>query len=309
MVLPHVATNARLVVLSSPDEFAAVENEWNGLALADGTPFLTHQWLFHWWRAFGDGESFCILLRQPGGALDAGAVLRRRSSRVVSATTNAYGEQWDVIAADSESRRSIWEEIGRLRASKLALGGLRADGPSIEPATTALAASGWRLATAVEQRSPYVALPDSGEELLAGVSRNHRSDIKRRRKRLHAEGHVRLNTLTLPGLSRDLDRFFELEASGWKGRGGSAVLQDPAAHALYTSFAKAAAAAGWLRLRFLELDGVAVAADLSCALGGAEFLLKTCFDERLSRLSPGAVLRAEVLQAAIEEGSRRYDFV
>ena len=304
-----MAINARLALLSSPDEFAAVQTEWNRLALAEGTPFLTHEWLLGWWRAFGDGAAFCILLRQPGGALDAGAVLRRESARSVATPTNAYAEQWDVVAADSDARRSVWEEIGGLQAPKLALGGVRSGSPSVETATDTLGACGYRLATVEQQQSPFVDLPATWAELLATQSRSHRNEIKRRRKRLDAQGDVVLRTVTNPVEPRDLDRFFELEASGWKGKNGTAILQDPAAHALYAGFAEAVAAAGWLRLRFLELDGVALAADLSCTLSGAEFLLKTCFDERLSRLAPGAALRAEALHAAIEEGSNRYEFL
>jgi CelD/BcsL family acetyltransferase involved in cellulose biosynthesis len=309
IVIADVAPSAHLALLSSPDEFAELEAEWNRLALAEGTPFLTHQWLHSWWQAFAVGACSCMLLRAPEGELLGGAVLRRASARVMAAPTNDYAEHWDVIAADSAARRSIWEEVGRLRADKLVLGGVCSGSPSLGPATQALTASGYRLATVEQQRSPYRELPGTWDELVAAQSRNHRSEIRRRRKRLEEHGRLALRTATRSELDQDLERFFKLEAAGWKGRDGTAVLQDPAAHELYTSFAHAAAAAGWLRLRFLDLEGVAVAADLSCAVGGTEFLLKTCFDESRSRLGPGAVLRAEALRAAINDGSRRYEFL
>ena len=86
-------------------------------------------------------------------------------------------------------------------------------------------------------------------------------------------------------------------------------MRDPRTERLYTDFARAAAAAGWLRLQLLELDGVLVAADLNCRFAGGTFLLKTGFDERYAKFSPGLVLRGEVLRAAIEEGSGFYDFL
>jgi CelD/BcsL family acetyltransferase involved in cellulose biosynthesis len=64
-----------------------------------------------------------------------------------------------------------------------------------------------------------------------------------------------------------------------------------------------------LRLRLLELDGQLLAGDLSCVFENTEFLVKTGYDERFSRLSPGLVLRAEALRAAIDEGLSRYDFL
>ena len=51
------------------------------------------------------------------------------------------------------------------------------------------------------------------------------------------------------------------------------------------------------------------AAELNCVFAGGTFLIKTGFDERYRRFSPGLVLRGEVLQAAIQEGSRFYDFL
>jgi CelD/BcsL family acetyltransferase involved in cellulose biosynthesis len=65
----------------------------------------------------------------------------------------------------------------------------------------------------------------------------------------------------------------------------------------------------WLRLHLLELDGEVVAGDYSCVYAGGEYLLKTGYDERFGRFSPGLVLRAEVLRQATDAGLRFYDFL
>jgi CelD/BcsL family acetyltransferase involved in cellulose biosynthesis len=78
---------------------------------------------------------------------------------------------------------------------------------------------------------------------------------------------------------------------------------------LYRRFAHDAARAGILRVHLLELDGRLVAGDLGCAIGDTAFLVKTGYDEALGRLSPGLVLRAEVLRASVREGLRAYDFL
>ena len=110
-------------------------------------------------------------------------------------------------------------------------------------------------------------------------------------------------------LDRALDALLRMEASGWKGREGTAMLDDPPLERLYRAFVARAARRGWLRLYVLELDGRAVAADLHCSFSGQGFLLKTAFDEDHAALSPGLVLRADVLRASIEEGLRGYDFL
>jgi CelD/BcsL family acetyltransferase involved in cellulose biosynthesis len=124
------------------------------------------------------------------------------------------------------------------------------------------------------------------------------------------EGTLRFRT-TSGGeqLERDLDAFLDVEASGWKRHRGTAILSDSRTAQLYREFARQAAGKGWLRLHLLELDGTPIAGDLGCSFAGGSFLLKTGFDERYARLSPGLLLRAEALRAAIEDGCRSYDFL
>ncbi len=131
------------------------------------------------------------------------------------------------------------------------------------------------------------------------MSGNLRSQFARRRRALEREGGVVLRT---GSAERDLDQVLHLEGSGWKRRAGTAVMSNPRTEAFYRDFAGAAEAQGWLRLYLLELDGRPIAADYGCAFGGTGFLLKTGFDERYARLSPGLVLRGEVLRTSIEEG-------
>jgi CelD/BcsL family acetyltransferase involved in cellulose biosynthesis len=143
------------------------------------------------------------------------------------------------------------------------------------------------------------------------VSRNLRSQLGRRRRALEREGSLGFRTAVGGDeeLERDLAAFFRVESSGWKSGTGTAILSDPRTERLYTDFTRAAAAAGWLRLHLLELDGVPVAADLNCVFAGGMFLVKTGFDKRYGQFSPGLVLRGEVLRAAVQEGCRFYDFL
>ena len=97
-----------------------------------------------------------------------------------------------------------------------------------------------------------------------------------------------------PDLERDLNAFLHVEASGWKARRGTAIVANPRTDRLYRSFATRAAARGQLRL--------ALPRDLGCVVGDTGFLLKTGFDESYARLSPGLMLRGEVLRTCVEEG-------
>jgi CelD/BcsL family acetyltransferase involved in cellulose biosynthesis len=298
-----------LELLGDPRELADA-GDWNALAAATGSPFLTVEWLTAWWRAFGSGRFTGLVLRDGHGSLRAGACCRRLRGGRLAAAANAHTGDWDVVATDPQARRALWQALAGLGAGAVHLPGIRSRA-SLDEADQELRAGGYSTARATGVRSPYLELPATWDELLASLSRNHRSQLGRRRRALEREGRLAFRT-TAGGdeeLERDLAAFFRVESSGWKSGAGTAILSDPRTERLYTDFAKAAAAAGWLRLHLLELDGVPVAADLNCAFAGGMFLIKTGFDERYGRFSPGLVLRGEVLRSAVREGARFYDFL
>jgi CelD/BcsL family acetyltransferase involved in cellulose biosynthesis len=298
-----------LEFLGDPQELAHA-GDWNALAAVTGSPFLTVEWLTAWWRAFGSGRFTCLVLRDARGSLRAGACCRRLRGDRLAAAANAHTGDWDVVATDPQARRALWQALAGLGAGAVHLAGIRSRA-SLDEADQELRNGGYSTARATGVRSPYLELPATWEELLASLSRNHRSQLGRRRRGMEREGRLVFRT-TAGGdeeLERDLAAFLRVESSGWKSGAGTAIVSDPRTERLYTDFAKAAAAAGWLRLHLLELDGVAVAVDLDCAFAGGMFLVKTGFDERYGRFSPGLVLRGEVLRAAVEEGATFYDFL
>lgn len=290
-------------VIGGLQEFKKAREEWNTLATAVGSPFLSHEWLRAWWAAFGGGEPTCVLISAPNGALTAAALCRRGTGSLTSPTNPESGD-WDVLAIEPAARRRAWDAIASIGALRVRLE--RLSGTHVGSAASALRSAGYSVTGARGPLSPWRSLPSSREELLASISGNARSQFRRRRRDLEREGKL---VLRRGEGTRDLDVVLRLEGSGWKRREGTAVLSDSRTYALYRGFAESAAARGWLRLYLLELDGRPIAADLGCAFAGGGFLLKTGFDETYSRFSPGLVLRGEVLQASIDEGLGHYDFL
>ena len=285
----------------------AAAPEWNALAAAQRSPFLTVEWLTAWWESFGDGEPDVLTVREDG-TLRAAAFLGRDGTRL-TAPANDHSGDWDALAADEDARKGVWEQVARMGIPVLVLPAMH-EAAAERLAREVLQPAGYRVVAERGPESPYLELPASYDELLASKSGNFRSQLGRRRRGLEREGELVFRT-TRGGqdLDRDLDAMFAVEAAGWKSSEGTAILSDSRTQGLYRSFAHAAAEHGWLRLHMLELDGQAIAADYSCVFAGGEFLLKTGFDEEWSRLSPGLVLRGEVLRQAIEEGLGFYDFL
>ncbi|MGI8728537.1 MAG: GNAT family N-acetyltransferase [Solirubrobacteraceae bacterium] len=291
------------------EALGALDAEWDALAARASTPFLLREWLTAWCEAFATAELMVATLREPAGTLVAAAVMCRRRGGL-GTPANEHTGDWDATAVDDAARKMLWEGIAALGHRQLRLERLRGGSRATAIAGEALASAGYRTLLRTQTASPYLEFPTTWQELLASRSANLRQQWRRRRRALERGGELALRVTTGGDeFERDLDTFFALEASGWKGRQETAVASDPRTMHLYRSFARAAFQRGVLRLYLLELDGRALAADLGCAVGGIGFLIKTGFDDAEARLAPGLVLRGEVLRASIEEGLTGYDFL
>jgi CelD/BcsL family acetyltransferase involved in cellulose biosynthesis len=274
-----------------------------------GSPFLTYEWLASWWKAFGDGQLLSVLLRSDDGSLRAGAWCRLAPNGDLTAPTDpAYGYEWDVVAVDEAARTDAWDAIARFGARRVRLTPVLETGADI--AAQRLDRGGYRVLRTVVHAAPYLSLPDTWDEFLASLSKNLRAKWRKYGRALDRNGGLVVRTARSEAdLERHLDAFLELEASGWKGRAGTALRCDPRAEALYRSFAFAAARQGWARISVLESGGVPVAAAYGCVFAGKAFRLKSGFDERYSDRSPGLVLVGEELRRSIEEGLVGYEFL
>ena len=291
-------------------ELGPLAADWDRLALASGSPFMTHAWLSCWWSAFGRGEPTWLLTRGTDGSILAGAFLQRiRRGRLASAA-NVHSGTWDALARDEVARTALWVALARLGASRVYLCFMPKRAEHTRSAGDELERAGYRVLRVPGPFCPWLELPSTWEELLASLSSGLRAQVRRRGRMLAREGSLVFRTVTGgPTLEEDLESFLKLEASGWKGRSGTAILSEPSTERFYRSFAAVAAQRGLLRLNLLELDGTLIAGSYDCAFAGVAFLLKTSFSEPHSRLSPGLVLLAEVLHASIREGLGGYDFL
>jgi CelD/BcsL family acetyltransferase involved in cellulose biosynthesis len=160
--------------------------------------------------------------------------------------------------------------------------------------------------------SPYIDLPTSWGEFEQTLSSRFRTNMRRRHRRLSEMGAV--STDLCDGsdqaiLRARLDEGLQLDAKGWKGRGGTAICQASETLEFYTALARHAGREGQLRLWFLRLDGQAIAFQYALQDGKRYLLLKPAYDEAHSTVGPGHLLTEMVLQDCIARGLVEFDFL
>jgi Acetyltransferase (GNAT) domain len=223
----------------------------------------------------------------------------------------------DVICARDDVRRSLIPAlVHHLRRNpegprRLVLGPAPADSPlwdGLGDLTTAeYATTPTMPAYVFDCTRPF-------EELMAGMSRDYRRSLGRRRRKLDSLADVQFVTVTdKAGLATQLESFFDLEASGWKGvRGpGKAIrLREGQPGFWHDLFTNMEGEDDRCEINVLYAEGHPIAS-LLCMRTGREYSsLKTAYDERYHWGAPGMVLIQHTLERCCKDpGIARFNTV
>jgi CelD/BcsL family acetyltransferase involved in cellulose biosynthesis len=280
---------------------------WEELAdRAGAAPFARPGWLRPWAEAAGVRLEAMTAWCGPNLTAVIPIVFRRHH---LYTPANWHTPWLEAVAEDDTARRALVGALAATGRTRVTIDFVLAGEPTAEGAAAALGAAGYRLHPRTRLESPFVTLQGPWEDYLASLSTHRRSELRRRTRRLEAAGEVtrevHLGGDRLPAL---LEEAFAVEAAGWKGTGGTAMVSDPPIATFYGRVAAWAAERGWLRLAFLRLDGRPLAFDLALETGGRHYLLKTGFDPAFTSLSPGLLLRLHMLERAFRTGIGTYEF-
>lgn len=132
---------------------------------------------------------------------------------------------------------------------------------------------------------------------LGNLGRN----LRRYRKKLDSRGTVTVEMNVGSTADEDfLSEFLALEASGWKGRNKTAILDIPRELAFYTNLVKSFAARKRLEWHVIRVHDRIVAAEMGIRCGSSLMLPRIAFDEDFAGCMPGNLLTGEVITAAFE---------
>jgi CelD/BcsL family acetyltransferase involved in cellulose biosynthesis len=191
------------------------------------------------------------------------------------------------------------------------------DGNGLDRLVALAAADAYRTARKRTSQTLYLPIDASANSTsdkapqppwLAGTRPKFRSHLRRARRQLEEQGTLELKHYSAAD-PEALKKFYDLEASGWKGTEGTAIQCHPSTRQFYDAVAQAAARDGYLSLDFLELNGKPIAGHFGFNLRGRYFLAKAGYDEAFRRHGPGQLLVNEILGQTPQRGLREFDFV
>ncbi len=305
----------------SREDFDRLQPEWDRVAQAGGAdqPFFRHGFLKNYLDTFEPRAALRVFAARHGGRLVAALPLIEERAQVLGlsisrlrAPANVHSCRADAVceAGRSDALRAIWSHLARRGGFDLLE--IRDVAPEGHARLLLELAQVSENPSAVVEtwRTPYIRLDGGWEAFERSLSGKLRANLRRRRRKLEAEGRVEIQRACDDhDLDRLLDEGFSLEASGWKGRQGTAIACDPAARAFYLGLAREAASQGELVLYFLRLDGRPVAFQFGLVRGDTYFVPKLAYDEGHADCSPGQLLMEEVLRDCCRRGLAEFDFL
>jgi CelD/BcsL family acetyltransferase involved in cellulose biosynthesis len=153
-------------------------------------------------------------------------------------------------------------------------------------------------------------LPENFEAYLAMLSKSHRKQIRRLQRVNFDTGRARLHVVQDESqLEQGLALLARLHQRRRESLGDRGCFASPRFTAFHAETARRLLDSGALRLFWLEVDGVNVAAEYQVVGGKVVYAYQSGIEPGALEHEPGRLIIAATLRQAIDEGCRALDFL
>jgi CelD/BcsL family acetyltransferase involved in cellulose biosynthesis len=311
-------------IIGGTDEFSRLHDEWNALLTSSASDcvFLTHEWLFTWWKHLSEGRHLSILAARDGGKLIGLMPIAKRSAQYARMMprvaeflgSGVIGSDYLDVIIEKGREHAVLDAFGRELnrwGLMLQLNQLRAHSCVSAALPRVLGKHQWIASETRINICPFIDLSGhTWESYLGSLSSSQRYTFNRKLRALQKTFEVRLDVVdSAENAQNGLDVVIDLHQKRWGTRGSSEAFQTPEITAFHRDFVSRAASSGWLRLIIVNLDNVPRAAIYGLHYGRTFYFYQSGFDPEYSKQSVGLVVMGLAIKRAIEDGAREYDLL
>jgi CelD/BcsL family acetyltransferase involved in cellulose biosynthesis len=157
---------------------------------------------------------------------------------------------------------------------------------------TAIARNQFRLS----HESKYLDFSRGAESFWQGYHKKFRHDLSRKMRNAESLGTLRLEiACDKESLPQAFETFLAVENSGWKGAGGTSIVKQPDKLDYYRTLMADFMRLNSCQINLLWLDEVPIASQFGIRINETLYLLKIGFSEDFSKLSPGYLILAKII--------------
>jgi len=293
------------------ESFANLEDEWQRLLprCSGDNIFLTPQWQKVWWQEFGQGSELLLASIRSGSDLIGIAPLMIKGETVYFLGDNRTCDYLDFAVTQGEESRAyqaVIDYLAFLDWRNLDLHSLSSDSTTLSLFAPLAQSRNYSVNVVEEGVCPALDLPTTWEEYLAKLTKKDRHELRRRLRRLSQQRFRYYVAADEMHLAQDMDDFLRLHKKSGEAK---AKFMTPQMARFFYNVASCFMEQGYLKLFFLEVDGVRVATAMCFDYRDEILLYNSGYDPDYASLSVGLLLKSFCIKEAIAWGKRRFDFL
>jgi CelD/BcsL family acetyltransferase involved in cellulose biosynthesis len=313
-------------VVREEAELCSLASDWKNLfhRAECSNIFLSFEWLSQWWAHFGQNfRLFVVTVRHNNGHLVAVAplyiskgweplALRKLGllgDRFVGSDQLGFLVQKMYLPEALESiqnfifeQRKEWDFIEFASASP--------DSIALTQFQNMLDSAQMTIYRTTSSLCPYLLLPCGTEEYWSSLRPKLRKNIRYQTRSLQREGELKFVTIEdASEMDRALDDLLRLHQLRSERRGRNSTFLDPKVAPFHRAALQALGAQGGARIFFLELSGKRIAALYGFSAGRKFCYYQSGADPAYSRFGVGTLLISSVIEWAIRNSYREFDFL
>lgn len=318
----------QVTLYSDFDSILPLKEDWNILLGESPMPniFLTWEWITIWWSRFGKGRSLHFLVAQAGlkvvGVfplyLDRMSIFpgfRAKTLRFVGDGGPVFPDYLGPIIKEDYVEKVIDEFSRFLHDQSFNWNMMRFSDvyPEISSIKRLVESNRRQFGKELyegEERCPYLPLPSSYENLIAGLHSRRRESVRRVLRKAQKKYDIKFECY----ISEDsVDEVFSLLVGIYKNSIRGQDKHNGFNRDDYLEFhreiAKAFAKKGWLRLYILWLNDSPTAFIYGYLYKNSFWYYQTGYDKGFSNDAPGSIVLQKVFESVIGEGAEEFDFL
>jgi CelD/BcsL family acetyltransferase involved in cellulose biosynthesis len=274
--------------------------------------FLTPEFQEVWWKHFGQGQPFFMIINDTQGEEIGLVPLFIDHTELHFFGSKAVSDYLDFIVKNGAEKeffaRFIEEIVAQKELQTMTLLSVPETSPTLSMFVELARRQGWTASVEQQTVCPVITLPKTWNEYLAQIGKKQRHEIMRKWRRLEEQMNPIFSIVTdEKNINKDIEDFIRLHKLSSAKK---AEFWDEKREDYFRNLIITAAKNGWLKLFFLEITGTRVATMLCFDYNNQFFLYNSGFDpEQFAEFSVGNALTSYTIKTAIELGRSRYDFL
>lgn len=320
----------KVEIITTAEKFASLKDEWNHLLENSGLDnvFLTWEWQFNWWKAFGQ-DLFLVLFREKYGSLEAifpMHIARNKTwfnntikeMRFIGSDGEVPSEYLDFICL-KEKNKEICEIFVDLIISKsgqwdiLSLREVKKESSNIQQIKELLIRKGKKVITKEENSlCPLIDLSGTKEweGFLQSIDKYLRQNVRRWERKVKKDFKVEyFQYNSLESSNGFFEKLKELHGLRRQDKGESNRFANERYLAFHKNILASFSRNKWLHLNVLQLDSQIVAIKYNYQFKNRIYSYQGGWDPKYAKYNVAQVLFSYILKDAIAKGREVIDLL